>query len=233
MLAIERLTYILGVCAAVISWSANEASQSLSKSNNVMYDVVENSPNNKTFIVENLSKTVNFGNFVFRLQGNKENCGFHIRFHAADLAPDLVEEPVIFNSAATVTVSDFPPGAIVKFISEWDKDCITKPSLSFDSNGDDKISNIRLLEPGIESMIIKYHFIIIMVIIVFFSVVFLITYGASLFLRLRKVEFRVIPSYRHRVVNSLQPITQRVQNARINGDMLCDPGYLGRRGGTR
>jgi hypothetical protein len=190
----ERLTYLLGICVAVISWSVTQLSASLSNDEVIGYRVETSAVDEKSdatiLHLENLSRTKASERIVISNEVNYresqagENCEKReLSYYPLSLAvPNKSDSNK--NGFVNVGVPTLPPGASLDVYTKYPHGCVIVPSVQL---GNDQASQgliekprARLLRFGMETWVISNRFAIIITLIAIFGVVFAIAFAVAI-----------------------------------------------------
>jgi hypothetical protein len=174
----ERLTYFLGICVAVISWSVTQLSQRLTEDNIVAYQTEIRSDKSSKIVkvtFKNVSRSRNPGEVEAKFVGDENNCVQEIKEVPMGVSKGRSEVGTELPAASwTGTLDSLPPGAGMTFAANVLSNCNVNVSLKF---GDDKT---RLVPFGVETFLIERQVAIILTLVIGFAVVFAITFVVSL-----------------------------------------------------
>jgi len=180
---LERLTYLLGVCVAVITWSVAQLSAAITADEVLAYSTSTSHPSSansqQTFTLENLSRSQRPSSITVDVSETKNGCITSFTY-----IPDSVALVVQADAAVDpgrhgyerVKLNEMPPGARATFETQYKSTCTVTPRLAIVAGSD---SHPRLLEEGLETWVIRSQFWIYVVLIILFGMAFVFTYVAS------------------------------------------------------
>lgn len=186
MPVLERLTYLIGVCAAIVGWSVSQLSGTLAASKVIAYDVSAASEAKAnvltTLELRNVSRTVNAGRVEISFDGhNASTCDLDFEILPLGVSP-LGDAPPVTNvgpdgkkRSIVAVLDNLTPGSASKFSVRHPSSCPVSAHVKTEDSG------VRLLKTGIESSIIENQFLILVSLMAVFSAVFALTYVVSLF----------------------------------------------------
>jgi hypothetical protein len=196
---LERLTYLLGICVAVIGWSITQLSASLSADQVVGYSIeskdIGNSLVAEMVHLENLSRTLAPQRIlVSAVSTTPKNS------RGIPCVPLLEENPQIITPRLVTQVpSDasgrkgflsigaefLPPGAPLDLYIEHPAGCNVIPMI--DIRDSDK-TRTRLLPLGLQSYMYKNQFGALLALVLVFGFVFAISFSLSILIATRKPQ---------------------------------------------
>jgi len=183
----ERLTYLLGICVAVISWSVTQLSANLSNEDILAYSVdtaaADDRTDATTLHLENLGHSERVGRIIvspevnYLQSGQSPDCrGVSISYNPTLLAVKTSSDS---NKGGfiNVAVDGLLPGASLDVYIRHPHHCAVVPRVEAQPIEN---SQPRLLQFGGETWVIRHQFGIIITLIAIFGVIFAIAFASSL-----------------------------------------------------
>jgi len=178
--ALERLTYLLGICVAVIGWSVTQLTTSMTSEDVLGYTVSSGTEGNlkaAAIFIENLSKSNGPKEITVSYAPSGENCIRDFDYQPTNFALPIDRDGSRKHAGAErFLIHDMPPGSSFVAYAKYSPDCSVSPRLDIQSG---TTKRVRLLQRGIETFVIRNEFGILLTLILLFGAVFSITFVMS------------------------------------------------------
>jgi hypothetical protein len=175
---LERLTYLIGICAAIVGWSVNQLSANLSAAKVLVYEVSESSAkpgfSTSRLLLQNVSRTQQLGAVEVHFDGSRNDCPLELDMRGVGVSPPGDQGPDFSQTKSSVKIpfDTLAPGSAYEFSATHPAGCRVACYVKAEPS-------TRLLSAGLESFLIRSQFQILVALTVVFALVFAVTYGMS------------------------------------------------------
>ncbi len=184
--ALERLTYLLGVISAVVAWSVNHLADATSADRVLAWNldkVIDRK--SSTLHLENLSRDYGVADITIEFEGVTDRstpCKIVLVGHRA--AGMLVgaggDSETNGQGFRRYKIAKLPPGVSIDVQVAHADDCTAVPRILIAEAAKAEVPQVRFLESGLESEIIRRKFQILLAILGFFLLAFVAIFATSL-----------------------------------------------------
>src|ERR1700733_9841888 len=181
---LERLTYLLGICVAAITWSVTQLNTAVTSDEVIGYGVVTTTYTDHTktiaITITNLSRVHTPANITISMYEDRQGCISSFLY-----TPELIAIPISANAAVdpgrkgfeSISVPLLPPGGSVVMQTTYKLPCTVLPMIDLSASAGE---HPGLVKVGLETWVLRHQFLIYLTLISTFAGVFGITFVASI-----------------------------------------------------